>query len=250
MDLLALRGLARTALRLAALAGGVLALAAGAAWHAAAPAAAAGTGLVAAYSFDEGSGSVVGDSSGNGNAGSASGTAWAAGKYGNALSFNGTSSFVSVPDSSSLDLTSGMTLEAWVNPSALGTAWRTAVLKEQSPPSELTYALYANTDTTQPAGNVFSGTDQFTSGGSIPLNAWSFLAATYDGSTLRLYVNGTEVGNLPIAGSILASTGPLRIGGNTVWREWFKGSIDDVRVYDRALSAAEVQSDMGRPVTP
>jgi hypothetical protein len=132
----------------------------------------------------------------------------------------------------------------------LGTGWRTAVLKEQSSPSELVYALYANSDTTQPAANVFVGSDTYSQAGTIALNAWSHLAATYDGSTLRLYVNGTQVSSQTIAGSILGSSGPLRIGGNTVWGEWFKGSIDDVRVYDRALSAAEVQSDMGRPVTP
>ena len=46
-----------------------------------------------------------------------------------------------------------------------------------------------------------------------------------------------------------ASTGALRIGGNQIWPEWFSGLIDEVRVYNRALSAAEVAADMNRPVT-
>src|SRR4051812_40567260 len=76
---------------------------------------AATTGLVAAYSFDEGSGTTVADASGAGNKGTVQNGTWStAGKYGGALSFNGTSSLVSIADSASLDLSSGMTLEAWV----------------------------------------------------------------------------------------------------------------------------------------
>ena len=73
--------------------------------------------LVAAYGFDEGSGVSVADASGNGLTGTVANGSWsAAGKFGKALSFNGTSSRVTVPDAAALDLTTGMTLEAWVNP--------------------------------------------------------------------------------------------------------------------------------------
>ena len=74
-------------------------------------------GLVAAYSFDEGVGGAVGDLSGNLNSGTIGTATWnTTGKFGNALSFNGTSALVTVADANSLDLTTGMTLEAWVNP--------------------------------------------------------------------------------------------------------------------------------------
>ena len=82
----------------------------------------------------------------------------------------------------------------------------------------------------------------------LPLNAWSHLAATFDGSTVRLFVNGVQAGSLPFSGSMAASTGPLRLGGNGVWGEWFAGLIDEVRVYNRALSASEIQQDMQTPV--
>ena len=76
-------------------------------------------GLVAAYSFDAGSGTAAADGSGKGNAGSVAGATWTtSGKFGNALTFNGTSSRVDVPDSSTLDLTSAMTLSAWVYPAS------------------------------------------------------------------------------------------------------------------------------------
>src|SRR5262249_51273774 len=85
--------------------------------------------LVAAYSFDEGSGTSVSDASGNGNNGTISGATWtSSGKYGNALSFNG-GSMVTIPDAPSLHLSSAMTLEAWVNPTATDSAWRDVIYK-------------------------------------------------------------------------------------------------------------------------
>ena len=84
----------------------------------------------------------------------------------------------------------------------------------------------------------------------LAVNVWTHLAATYDGATLRLYVNGVQVKTLAITGSIKASTGVLRIGGNAVWGEWFAGLIDEARLYNRALTAAELQADMVVPVNP
>jgi hypothetical protein len=73
---------------------------------------------------------------------------------------------------------------------------------------------------------------------------------TYDGVTLKLYVNGTLASSKAVAGSLFASTGALRIGGNNIWPEWFAGLIDEVRVYQRALTATEVTADMNRAVLP
>jgi hypothetical protein len=80
------------------------------------------------------------------------------------------------------------------------------------------------------------------------VNVWSHLAVTYDGATLRLYVNGTQVATRAQTGAITSSTNPLRIGGNAVWGEYFNGVIDEVRVYNRALSAAEITTDRDTPV--
>ena len=92
-------------------------------------AAAADPTLVAAFGFGEGSGSSLGDSSGRGHTGAITNGTWSgAGKFGGALSFNGTSSVVTVPDAADLRLTTGMTLEAWVSPSA-GGGWRDVVYK-------------------------------------------------------------------------------------------------------------------------
>ena len=67
---------------------------------------------------------------------------------------------------------------------------------------------------------------------------------------MRLYVNGTLVSTTAAAGSLASSSSPLRIGGNSVWGEYFSGLIDEVRLYNRALSAAEIAQDMTTPISP
>ena len=87
-------------------------------------------GLVAAYSFDEGSGTTVHDASGNGNNGTIGGATWTtSGKYGNALVFNGVSALVTINNSASLQLSTAMTLEAWVNPTVVSSIWQDVIYK-------------------------------------------------------------------------------------------------------------------------
>ncbi|PYN84021.1 MAG: hypothetical protein DMD96_00005 [Candidatus Rokuibacteriota bacterium] len=217
-----------------------------------APAPAPASGLVAAYAFNEGSGQTVSDASGNNNTATlGGGVAWTSqGRFGNALVFNG-ADFVSLPAAAALDLTTAMTLEAWVYPTATSGTWSTILLKEQ--PGALVYALYAASPTNQPStvfntATTASGERIVAGAAPLPLNAWSHLVATYDGTTLRLYINGSLVGTQPVAGAIVTSTGALRIGGNNVWGEYFQGLVDEVRIYNRALSPAEIQTDMNTPL--
>jgi hypothetical protein len=207
------------------------------------------SGLKAAYSFDARSNPAK-DDAGMGNAGTVSGATWTTtGRFCGAMSFDGINDRINIPDSNSLDLTTGMTLSAWVKPASLN-GWTTIVLKER--PGGLSYALYASDNTNRPpAGYVnLGGGDQGAIGANLlALNQWSHLTTTFDGQRLRLYVNGVLVRDRSIRGSILRSSRALRIGGNAIWGEYFKGLIDEVRVYSRALSASDVVSDMNRPVS-
>ncbi len=211
------------------------------------------TGLVAAYAFNEGSGTTVADASGNGNTGTISGATWTtSGRFGTALSFNGGNSWVTVNDSTSLEMSTAVTLEAWVRPTA-PVGWQAAVIKEQT--SDLTYALYVNTDQDQPVGTVnIAGTDiavnDASEDGQVPMYTWTHLATTFDGTTLRLYENGVLVNSIGKSGKMKTGAGPLRIGGDSIWGEYFSGAIDEVRIYNRALSATEIQTDMNSPITP
>ena len=206
-------------------------------------------GLVAAYGFDEPSGTTVTDASGTGNTGTISGaTRSTTAKFVRSLSFDGNNDWVTVPDANSLDLTTGMTLEAWVRPTA-GSLWRTAIIKETT--GNLVYALYSASQVgsaLRPASWIASQGINGTA--AMALNTWTHLATTFDGATWRLYVNGAQVASRALGTAIPVSTGALRFGGNNIWGEWFQGQLDEIRVYNRGLSAAEVLADRDRPVNP
>jgi chitodextrinase len=201
-------------------------------------------GLVAAYGFEEGSGTAIGDASGRNNNGVASGTTWStAGKFGNALVFNGTNARVTVPNTASLQLTTSMTLEAWVFPTTAPTGWRAVVDKTVDG-----YYLMASTDNgNRPGvGGTWTDGNKNVFGPSVlPVNTWTHLATTFDGTTVRLFVNGAQVASQAQTAPLRTTTGTLQIGGDSYPNEFFAGRIDEVRVYNRALSAAEIQADMG-----
>jgi hypothetical protein len=210
------------------------------------------SGLVAAYGFDEGTGSVASDASGGGQAGTIAGAAWAAqGRFGKALRFDGIDDRVSVADSSALDLTNRFTMEAWVNPSTL-TGWRTVLMKEAA--DGLAYGVYANDNAPNPAAYARAAADGASRGSSgatqLRVNAWTHLAATYDGRTLRMFVNGVLVGAEAMSGALVTSGNVLSIGGSLVWGGHFEGLIDEVRIYNRALAPGEIRADMKKAVQP
>ncbi len=200
--------------------------------------------LVAGYSFDEGLGASAADASGNGNTGAIGAAAWIpTGRFGSALLFNGTSAFVTVNDSASLDLTTGMTLEAWVYPTVGGNVWRDVIYKG---PNDV-YYLEGSSDSGAPAaGGIFSSPLYGTS--ALPLNVWSHLAATFDGSNLRLYVNAVQVSSTVVFAQITTSNGALTIGGDASYGQHFAGRIDEVQIHNTARSPSEIQADMNTPV--
>ena len=205
-------------------------------------------GLVAALAFNEGAGATAGDASGNGNSGTIGTAAWTTqGRFGSALSFNGTSARVTVADSASLRLTSAMTLEAWVNPTTVTNAWRDVLVKG----NDDYYLMATSTNTSRPVGAaIVAGTKQRAIGtAALIANTWTHLAVTYDGSAVRLFVNGSQVSSTPASGSIATSALALGIGGDAIHGQFFAGRIDEVRIYNAALSAAQIQTDMTTPIT-
>ena len=201
--------------------------------------------LVAAYSFDAGMGTTVADASGRGNTGTLSGSTWTrTGKFGGALAFDGVKDVVTVPHAAALDLTTGMTLEAWVYPSAAQSGWRAVVQKEVD-----AYFLHAGSDAgaLRPAGGgTFGGLiDSIKAPTAIPVKAWTHLALTYDGATLRLYVNGSQVASRPrwSRGRVLdASVGGLKVHSGPL--------LHSPELRQRLLAGApvQVQALAGPPV--
>jgi hypothetical protein len=165
---------------------------------------------------------------------------------------NGTSSYVSVPYSASLN-PAQFTVEAWAQWDGTRTgAWRTVAGTWNDVTNNGGYWLgistqdkwYVSTQGASAAASEIQGT-------APTAGQWVHLATTYDGSYLRLYVNGTEVGNLQGPNYTTQSSVPLGMGTNVYSGgagDRFGGVLDDVAVYNRALSAAEVQLhyDSGR----
>jgi PKD repeat protein len=204
-------------------------------------------GLVAAFGFEEPSGSYTIDASGMKNYGTISGAKRVATTFfGRALKFDGNNDWVTIHDSASLDLTKGMTMAAWVFPTTT-TGARDILIKEGSGAD--IYNLYARNWRGRPESNVFvGGANRVAEGTALPANVWTHLAGTYDGTTLRLFINGVQTASSTPNGSIATSSGPLRIGGNSLWGEFFQGYIDEVRVYNRALTQAEIALDSKKAV--
>jgi chitodextrinase len=204
--------------------------------------------LVAAYGFEDGSGPTTADASGNGNNGTLLNVNWTTnGKFGDGLSFNGINARVDIPDASSLHLSAGMTLEAWVNPTTITTAWKDAVYKGND--NYYLMASSSNSGSLPVGGAIINGAHAEANGSAaLPASTWTYLATTYDGSNVKLYVNGTLISSKPATGSIISSTNPLQIGGDSIYGQYFNGLIDEVRVYNAALSAGQIQNDMTTPV--
>lgn len=84
---------------------------------------------------------------------------------------------------------------------------------------------------------------------ALPLNTWTHLALTYDGAMLRFYVNGVVVSSSPETFFLTRSTNPLCIGGDPTQGQFFSGIIDELRVYNLALSAAQIESDLAGAIS-
>jgi hypothetical protein len=151
---------------------------------------------------------------------------------------------VTVNDSASLGLTTGMTLEAWVRPTALATGWSDIIYKAQD-----TYFLMGTTPQGQAPdlGGTFASRNVY-GPSPLPLNTWSHLAGTYDGATMRFYVNSVLVATRPQSGAIAAVPGLLSIGGDAANGQYWTGLIDEVRIYNRVISQDQIHTDMSKPL--
>lgn len=215
-------------------------------------------GPVAYWSFDD-LANPGHDDSGNGNNGIVNGTVSADGICGKALNFDGQNDYVDVPDAPDLNPTSAITITAWFKADsfALGTySWPHIVDKSGNPdPTGYFMAIvqvYQNNPcvgfAVEPVGGVPAGSDL-----GVPIltpGNWYFSAGVYDGSALTVYVGSAE--QLPLvatsanySGNIVPSSNNLNIGRDASYpsstNRFFHGAIDEVRIYDRALSVVEIE---------
>ncbi len=221
-------------------------------------------GLVGWWTLDQGTSTRATDSSGYGNNGTLFNFAapatvssgWTTyGKRGGAMLFDGTNDTIQVPHGASMKPSSTMTVSAWVKPDvgSLSSAIREIYRKEDAQRHLFSFQM--------PAGQCATGTGVSTCisfgivvGGTysefdVPITAsdfegrWRLVTAVYDGTNRYMYFDGVLASSTPTTGAIGTSgTNSAYIGSNGGGGEWFKGAIDDLRVYSRALSASEVEA--------
>jgi hypothetical protein len=205
------------------------------------------SGLVAAYGFEESSGSTVVDGSPYGNTGTiVNATRTTAGKYGQGLSFNGTTAYVRVPDAASLDLGSSGTIAVWMLQTAALPHAGLVHKGERSDFADEAYSFQHDGTTRRLRAylNSATATVSITGATALPLSAWRHVALTWDAAGQRLYVDGvldnTRTGGL----SVTNSAGALFIGAQYPNGYPFQGTLDEVQIYNRTLTQAEIQQIM------
>lgn len=203
---------------------------------------------LAHWNFDEGVGTTATDVGGGLTATLEGGATWAAGRSGYAVKLNGSTAYVGVPG---LDVASaGLTLAAWVNPFSAG-EYQRIISKATDAADHAHYWMLSETPVEGRRRLRFrlktgsTTTTLIAASGDLPVGTWYHAAATYDGATMRVYLNGVEVGRTSKSGTIATDAiVPVNIGRNPDGSYPLNGLVDDVRIYDRALSAAEITAVM------
>ncbi len=201
------------------------------------------SGLVAKYSFVNG---LATDTSGNNLGGVVQGATKVAGKYGDGLSLDGVNDYINFASPAQLDNLAPGSYTVWIKPSTNAGY----VLSRRD--AGCTGYWRLGFGTTGPHWLNQRGASA-TSTSVTPLNTWSHVAVTWDGTKTttgtKIYVNGIDkTGTVTPLGSTASDAGcSFSAGARSASTEWFNGSLDEIRVYNRVLSPAEVQSDMNTP---
>jgi hypothetical protein len=213
------------------------------------PGSTSGSGLVAHYRLDEGTGTTASDATGAYAGTLVNGAAWAAGRHGSGVSFDGTNDYITLPIFNASG--SGFTISTWVRTSSFPSSVDQRFVSKATGTAEQAHdwmlGLAGNRLRFRLKTNGMT-TTLIASSGDVPLNTWYHATATYDGTRMRLYLNGSEVGFVAKTGAVAASSNvPHNLGRNPDGSNHMHGALDDVRIYNRALTPAEIGALMTNP---
>ncbi len=201
-------------------------------------------GLIGWWMLDEGTGTIVADSSGAGHDGFFvdSTPEWVPGMYGTALEFDGTDK-VEIPDHPDFHLTDAMSVALWMQPQADQTSSAKLFIKQKS--GQYPYSLQFDDAAQGLFATVYAST-RYDTAPHIPNfpGEWAHMCFTYNGSVLILYKGGEEVASVNTSGRLQQNNLSLSIGCRLDYDQNFNGIIDDVRLFNRELSPEEIQQIM------
>ncbi|MDO8469698.1 MAG: DUF2341 domain-containing protein [bacterium] len=215
---------------------------------------------VLVHHHEEQNAATTTDSTSKGNNGTSTGTgiptATTTGKINGTIDFDGTTDLIDVQDSNSLDLTTNVTLSAWVNPTTLAnTVMRVAGKIHTSCSSPYDAYSLGKTDATN-NWTFDVGIDgtryRIASPATITTNAWTYLTGVYDGVNMRIYENGVLSNSVGQAGNIGINTAPFRIGRDSCGGSaaYFPGRIDEIRLSSTTRSAAWILTEYNNQNSP
>ena len=208
--------------------------------------------LAGHWPMEDPAGTTLTDASGNGNHATTFGNpAFVTGRIGQALHLNGTNQFANVPSSVTLNPTTAITVAAWIKPETSGS--RQYILKKGVAADGYEFSLTSSARVAFRYNQVSALNNyQLNSTGSHPTDGqtWMHIAATFDGATMKIYLNGTLNKSQVFASApaINANTEPLSIGAQSNGTSRFQGDLDDARIYNVALTAAEISALATVPV--
>ncbi|MFH1723797.1 MAG: LamG-like jellyroll fold domain-containing protein [Elusimicrobiota bacterium] len=189
-------------------------------------------GMLSYWKFDEGSGATAGDSAGSLPGTLVGGAGWTAGQVGGALNLTG--GYVRAPNSAIFSSLSQISIDAWIKTTANAT--QSIVHKGDTYYEPFFLRLVG----TQLRGYVRTGSPKAVSGGNIQINHWHHVAMSYDGSAIRIYIDGSEVGSVEQAGNVYRDGEDLFVGRSGGGWPIYHGLIDELAIYGRALRADEI----------
>ena len=203
---------------------------------------------VALYTFETGNGKVVKDLSGKGNDGTLMGAKWGEGNPGGGLVFGGNAprDFVEIPDSDSLDLVEGLTVEMWLYLNAWSTAGGTGATKELAykvgPRSDKKVLIRMTTTANAWGAAVAAGQTD------MPLKKWVHIAGTYDAKSGvgKIYIDGVLDGEGKIGGDLVPNDDVLWLGRGA--GPFLDGQMDEVRISNIARTEQEIQTLMDKGI--
>lgn len=204
------------------------------------------SGLIGYWPFNEKTGSRVQDLSHKNNHGTLINSEWCSSKYGGSIYLDGSNDYINCGNDKSLDVTTGFSFSTWIKPTNV-ISWGTVLSKMGADDAHSSIYVYIS--------NNLLGIRLYASGGAwnytygpITANIWQHVVSTYDGDSIKLYINNVLVGTTSGVSTINTNVNDVLIGGNERWlSEKYSGIIDNVSIYNQGISKFNVTQLFYKP---